>query len=318
MRTLYPEIEPRRTGRLATDAPHELYFEECGNPEGVPVVYLHGGPGSGCRPRQRRYFDPARYRIVLFDQRGCGRSTPLGTLEGNDMAGQLRDLEALRASLGIERWLVFGGSWGSVLGLAYALAHPGAVAGLVMWGIFLGRRQEIDWVFGPDGAARLFPEAYAQFRDFLPPEARDDPLAGYAAAMESADGEQRRAALWHWTRWENKITDIAVTEANLDEQMKNPDYVLTHSLFEVHYFCNGCFVDGDDMLRRASVLASMPVHIVASRYDLVCPVETAWQLHRAIPGSTLTIAPHAGHAPGPETVDILVRTTDALARELRP
>lgn len=310
-RTAYLYREPFAQGRLAVGNGHSLYYEQSGRPDGRPVVVLHGGPGSGSRPKQRAYFDPERYRIILFDQRGCGRSTPHGRLDGNTTPELVADIEALRRHLGVDRWLVFGGSWGSTLGIAYAAAHPERVDGLVVWGVFLGSDAEIDWTFGPEGAARLFPLEYEEFVAPLPAVERATPVPGHYRLMRAPDVALRLRSLDAWTRWENKISDLVVTEPMLDEQLADRHYVLTHSLFEAHYFAHGCFFERP-LLEEARRLAGLPMVIVQGQLDLVCPPQTALALHRAVPGSRLQLVPGAGHSPNADVVDALVRAVDAL------
>ncbi len=311
-RSAHAVQEPYSHGRLAVGQGHVIYFEESGNPEGRPVVVLHGGPGSGSRPRQRSYFDPSRFRIVLFDQRGCGRSTPHGRLEGNTTPDLVADIERLRCHLGIERWLVFGGSWGSTLGLAYAQAHVEVVEALVLWGVFTGTGEEIAWTFGPAGAARLYPMEYERFLAPLPPSERLDPVAAHYRAMRGLDFARRRRSLAAWTRWENKISDVVVSEAMLDEQLADDRYVLTHSLFEAHYFNHGCFLDAP-LLAGVDRLTAVPVEIVQGQLDLVCPPAAALALHRAIAGSRLHVVPGAGHSPNADVVDVLLGAIDRVA-----
>lgn len=311
-RTTFFYREPYAEGRLAVGDGHVLHFEESGSPDGLPVVVLHGGPGSGSRPKQRGYFDPERFRIVLFDQRGCGRSTPLGCLAANTTPDLVADIERLRQHLGIGRWLVFGGSWGSTLGLAYALSHPERTAGLVLWGVFTGTAAEVAWAFGRDGVARLFPLEYERFLEPLPRRDRADPVRGHYALMCGTDAARRARSLAAWTRWENKISDLVVSEALLDEQLTDQNYVLTHSLFEAHYFAHGCFLDAP-LVARAGRLASLPVDIVQGQLDLVCPAAAAVALHRAVPGSRLQLVPGAGHSPNADVVDALVRAVELQA-----
>ncbi len=311
-RTAHRYREPYAQGRLAVGQGHVLYYEESGTPLGQPVVVLHGGPGSGSRPKQRSYFDPERFRIVLFDQRGCGRSTPHGRLTGNTTPELVADIERLRCHLGIDRWLVFGGSWGSTLGLAYALAHPDAVEALLLWGVFTGTAEEVAWTFGPGGAARLYPLEYERFLEPLPPTERADPVAGHYRAMRDLDFARRRRSLVAWTRWENKISDVVVSEAMLDEQLADDRYVLTHSLFEAHYFNHGCFLD-TPLVEAAGSLREVPVEIVQGQLDLVCPPTAALALHRAIAGSRLHLVPGAGHSPNADVIDTLLRAIDRTA-----
>ena len=311
-RTAYLYREPFDQGLLDVGDGHHVHYEQSGHPKGRPVVVLHGGPGSGSRPKQRGYFDPERYRVIAFDQRGCGRSTPHGRLEANTTPDLVGDIERLRRHLGLERWLVFGGSWGSTLGLAYAVAHPERVEGLVVWGVFTGTDREIAWTFGADGAARLFPLEYERFLEPLAAPERHDPVRAHYRAMRGDDRTRRRRSLNAWTRWENKISDLVVQEQLLDEQLADRQYVLTHSLFEAHYFANGCFLDAP-LLARAGAFARLPVAIVQGQLDLVCPPVSALALHRAVPESRLHLVPGAGHSPNADVVDALVRAVDEVA-----
>jgi proline iminopeptidase len=311
-RTAYLYREPFDQGWLDVGDGHRLRYEQSGNPHGRAVVVLHGGPGSGSRPKQRGYFDPERYRVVAFDQRGCGRSTPHGRLEANTTPHLVADIERLRRHLGLERWLVFGGSWGSTLGLAYGVAHPERVDGLVVWGIFTGTGREIAWTFGADGAARLFPLEYERFLEPLAPAERDEPVRAHYRAMCGPDAGRRLRSLNAWTRWENKISDLVVNEHLLDEQLSDRQYVLTHSLFEAHYFAHDCFLERP-LLEQAGRLAAVPVVIVQGQLDLVCPPASALALHRAVPESRLHLVAGAGHSPNAEVVDALVRAVDEVA-----
>ncbi len=311
-RTAYLYREPFARGSLDVGGGHRIHFEQSGRPDGQPVVVLHGGPGSGSRPKQRGYFDPERYRVILFDQRGCGHSTPHGRLIDNTTPHLVADIEALRRHLGIERWLVFGGSWGSTLGLAYAVAHPERVEALVVWGVFTGSAEEIGWTFGPDGAARVYPLEYERFVAPLRAAARRNPVQGHYDLMRSNEAGLRLRSLDAWTRWENKISDLVVSEAMLEEQLADRDYVLTHSLFEAHYFSNGCFLD-EPLLKAADRLSGHRVAIVQGQLDLVCPPRTALALHRAIAGSSFVLIQGAGHSPNADMVDALVRAVESVA-----
>jgi proline iminopeptidase len=312
MDALYPPIEPHRSSLLDVGDGHRLYWEESGHPDGLPVVFLHGGPGSGCEPWHRRFFDPARYRIVLFDQRGSGRSTPHAGLEANTTPHLVADVERLRILLGIERWVVFGGSWGSTLGLAYAEAHPERVLGLVLRGIFLCRTRDVQW-FYQAGADRVFPEAWADYLAPIPAEERGDLVAAYHRRLTDPDPRVREAAARAWSVWEGSTSCLR----------PNPE-VLAHfgalsvavslARIECHYFMHGSFLEPDQLLREAARLAEIPGYIVHGRYDMVCPVEQAVALHRAWPSAELQIVPDAGHsAAEPGIARRLVAATDALA-----
>src|SRR6476660_9301756 len=310
MRTLYPEIEPFDSGMLAVDDRHTLYYEQCGNPEGKPVVLLHGGPGAGCSAKMRRFHDPAKYRILLFDQRGSGRSTPHADLVDNTTWHLVADTEALRAKLGIERWQVFGGSWGSTLALAYAQKHPGRVTELVLRGIFMLRRWELEW-FYQEGASRLFPEAWEHYAAAIPQAERSDMIAAFHRPLTSEDAETRLAAARAWSVWEG-ATSVLQADAGFVSGHEDAAFALAFARIENHYFVNGGFFDADDqLLRDAYRLKDIPAVIVQGRYDVVCPMRSAWDLHRAWPEADLRIVADAGHsALEPGIVHELVCATD--------
>ncbi|PYG03629.1 MULTISPECIES: prolyl aminopeptidase [unclassified Thioalkalivibrio] len=311
MDAFYPPTEPHTTGTLEVGDGHRLYYEECGNPEGIPAVFLHGGPGSGCEPWHRRFFDPARYRIVLFDQRGCGRSTPHASLEANTTWHAVADIERLREELGIERWVVFGGSWGSTLGLAYAQTHPGRVLGLVLRGIFLCRPRDIQW-FYQSGADRLFPEAWAAYRDHIPTEERDDLVAAYHRRLTDPDPAVREAAAQAWSAWEGHASCLIPNDDVIDH-FEDPEVALSLARIECHYFSHDTFLEPDQLLRDAGCLRDIPGFIVHGRYDVVCPVEQAVALAEAWPEADLQIIPDAGHsAAEPGIARALVAATDRL------
>jgi proline iminopeptidase len=312
LRDLYPPTEPYVSGRLAVDEIHSLYWEECGNPDGIPVVYLHGGPGGGCSASSRRFFDPARYRVILFDQRGAGRSTPNGELRNNTTAHLIADMEKLRKLRGVEVWHLFGGSWGSTLAVAYAQECAGVCLSLTLRGIFLMREWEIRWLFE---VGRLFrPQAWEALLGGLPPELREgDPLEGYATLLEHPDHAVRLAAARCWSVFEatlaNLIPDSArIAEAN-EEQVA---YAMAR--IEVHYFRNNRYQPDDQLLRRVQRISHLPATIVQGRYDLLCPPISATQLHRAWPGSKLIIVEDAGHsATEPGIRSVLVTVMDEIA-----
>ena len=315
MDALYPAIEPHRNGVLEVDHGHRLYWEECGSPDGLPAVFLHGGPGSGCEPWHRRFFDPARYRIVLFDQRGSGRSTPHAGLEANTTADLIADIERLRGLLGIGRWVVFGGSWGSTLGLAYAEAHPDRVIGLVLRGIFLCRPRDVQW-FYQSGADRLFPEAWSRFLEPIPEAERDDLVAAYHRRLTGTDRAQRERAAQAWSVWEGSTSCLRPNSAVV-AHFADPSVAISLARIECHYFRHDSFLEPDQLLRDAGRLAGIPGYIVHGRYDVVCPVEQAVALHQVWPQAELRIVPDAGHsAAEPGIARELVAATDALAGRL--
>src|SRR3984957_7282588 len=312
MRDLYPPIEPYISGNLQVDDIHSLYWEECGNRNGIPVVFLHGGPGGGCSATSRRFFDPARYRIVLFDQRGAGRSTPSGELRNNTTAHLVSDLEALRQLRGIKAWHIFGGSWGSTLALAYAQEHAGACASLTLRGIFLMREWEIRWLFE---AGRLFrPDAWEAFLAGLPAELRQgDPLEGYAKLLAETDPSVYLPAARRWCAFEATLANLVPDPARIaganDERVA---YAMAR--IEVHYFRNNRYNPEDQLLRQAHKISHLPITIVQGRYDLLCPPITAVQLHRACPGSRLIMVDAAGHsATEPGIRSVLVTLMDEIA-----
>lgn len=313
MRTLYPEIEPYDTGTLKVDERHVLHYEQCGNPKGKPVVLLHGGPGGGCSAKMRRFHDPEKYRIVLFDQRGAGRSTPHAELTGNTTWDLVADIEKLRELLDIDAWQVFGGSWGSTLALAYAQSHPRRVTELVLRGIFMLRRWELEW-FYQEGASRLFPEAWDQYVEAIPPAEHDDLIAAFHRRLTSDDETTRLAAARAWSVWEGATSFLRV-DPDFVQGHEDPHFALAFARIENHYFVNGGFFEVDDqLLRDAYRIVDIPGVIVHGRYDVVCPVQNAWDLHKAWPKAELVITPTSGHSAfEDENVDALVQATDRFA-----
>lgn len=312
MRSLYPSLEPYATGMLPVDARHTLYFEQCGNPHGKPVVILHGGPGGGCNARMRRFHDPQAYRIILFDQRGAGRSTPHADLTDNTTWHLVADIEALRAHLGIERWQVFGGSWGSTLALAYAQAHPQRVSALVLRGIFMLRRWELEW-FYQEGASRLFPEAFARYLAPIPEVERHDLMSAYHRRLTGADADVQLAAARAWSTWE-AATSLLRPDGDFIDAHADAAFALAFARIESHYFVHGGFFASEDqLLRDACKIADIPGVIVHGRYDVVCPVANALDLHRVWPRAELHICPTSGHSAfEPEIADCLLAATDAF------
>jgi proline iminopeptidase len=315
MRTLYPAIEPYVRHTLAVDAPHRIHVQECGNPHGIPVLFVHGGPGSGCAPYHRQYFDPQRYRIILFDQRGCGRSVPHAELEANTTPALLADMERIRDNLGIERWLLFGGSWGSTLSLIYSETFPDRVLGLILRGIFLCRRADIQW-FYQDGASKLFPDYWGDFIAPIAPTRRDDMVGAYYELLTGEDEVNRLAAARAWSVWEGRTSTLRSNPA-LVKQFGNPHFALGMARLECHYFVNDCFIEPNQILDQAARLRDIPGVIVQGRYDVVCPMDQAYALHQAWSRSRIEIIEAAGHsAAEPGIIDALVRATDAFAVEL--
>ncbi len=310
-KVLYPPLSPYASGMLATAGIHQIYWETSGNPNGIPVLFVHGGPGSGTSPSHRRFFDPARYRIVLFDQRGSGRSTPHGELADNTTPHLIADMEALRRELGIATWLVFGGSWGSTLALAYAEAHPERCRGLVLRGIFLCRTSEIDWFL--DGIRAFFPEAQRKLAEFIPQDERHDLLSAYYRRLIDPDPAVHQPAAYQW----------ATFEASCSTLLPNPDLVsafgsdktaLSLSRIEAHYFVNHIFLPDNSLLDNVERIRPIPGVIVQGRYDGVCPIVSADELARAWPEARYTIVADAGHSAfEPGITHELVAATDAFA-----
>jgi len=290
---LYPEIEPYETGWLAVDDIHTLYWEQSGNPAGVPAVFLHGGPGSGATAAHRRFFDARHYRVVVFDQRGAGRSTPLGELRNNTTSHLVADMEALRRRLGIERWLVFGGSWGSSLALAYAESHPERCIALVLRGIFLCRKSEVDWFL--DGMRNFFPEAWRRFAAYLPENERGDLLGGYHRRLVNPDPAVHMPAARAWSQYEGGCSTLRPNPEAV-AAFADPRVALGLARIEAHYFVNGLFLEEGQLLRNARRLAGMPGAIVQGRYDVVCPIVSADALAAAWPDASYAIVPDAGHS----------------------
>ncbi len=317
MLLLYPEIKPYETHRIAVEPPHEIHVEECGNPSGIPVVFVHGGPGAGCEAYNRRFFDPELYRIILFDQRGAGRSEPHAELENNNTQGLVADMELIRERLGVERWVVFGGSWGSTLGLVYAETHPDRVMGLILRGIFLCRKQELDW-FYQEGASRIFPEYWEDFLAPIPEAERRDLLKAYHRRLTGENELARMSAAKGWALWEARCATLRPNQG-VEDHFSDPHVALALARIESHYFANKIFLEDNQILRDAGRLQGIPGVIVHGRYDIICPMSNAWDLHRAWPEAELRIVRDAGHSTTePGIIDALVKATRGMARHLRP
>lgn len=316
MRTLYPTINPYNSFELSVTPPHTLYIEECGNPDGIPVVFIHGGPGAGCEPYHRQLFDPERYRIILFDQRGAGRSTPHAELENNTTQDLVADMESIRQQLGIERWMLFGGSWGSTLALVYAQTHPERVLSMVLRGIFLCRQHEIDW-FYQEGASLIFPDIWEKYLAPIPEDERGDMVSAYYRRLTSNDEFHRMQAAKAWSLWEGRTATLISSQRVLDH-FGDPHTALSLARIECHYFMHQSFLSENQILANVDKLHGIPGIIVQGRYDIICPMQSAWQLHQAWPDSILQIIPDAGHAASePGIVDALVKATDDMVRQLK-
>jgi proline iminopeptidase len=312
MKTLYDAIEPYDRGHLAVSKIHTLYYEQCGNPKGQPVVFLHGGPGGGLIPDYRRYFDPTAYRIVLFDQRGAGDSTPHANLEDNTTWHLVSDIERLREHLGIEGWQVFGGSWGSTLALSYAQTHPDRVRQLVLRGIFLCRPKEIRW-FYQQGASAIFPDVWEEYVRVIPESERDDMISAYYRRLTSDDESVRLEAARAWSIWEGSTSKL-FPDPNLINKFGEAQQALSLARIECHYFMNNAFFETDNyLIENVEKIRHIPAVIVQGRYDVVCPMMSAWELHRAWPEAELRIIADAGHSAGePGIINALVDATDGF------
>jgi proline iminopeptidase len=314
LRTLYPALEPYRHGMLRVSDVHEIYWEESGNPQGKPAVFVHGGPGGGTDPKHRRFFDPSAYRIILFDQRGCGQSRPFASLEDNTTWALVADMEKLREHLGVERWLVFGGSWGSTLALAYAESHPDRVTELVLRGIFLLRKWEIDW-FYQEGASRTFPDAWEDYLAPIPVAERGNMLQAYYTRLTSSDPAVVLAAAKAWSIWEAR-TSCLFQDPSVIARMGADEFATAFARIEAHYFIHdGFFEKETQLLDEIGKIRHIPGVIVQGRYDVVCPPESAWDLKRAWPEADLRIVRDAGHSAfEPGNLHELVTATDRFRR----
>lgn len=309
LRTLYPAIEPYATGMLDTGDGHLLHYERCGTPGAKAAVFLHGGPGGGISTRHRRLFNPARYDLLLFDQRGCGRSTPYASLEANTTWHLVADLEQLRAMIGVDRWLVFGGSWGSTLALAYAQTHPERVSELVLRGIFTASEAELDW-FYQHGASLFFPAEWEAFVAPIPPEERANLRAAYRSRLTGADPAARLQAAEAWAMWEGKALSLR-PDSTVSAAFADPHFALAFARIENHFFAHNAWLTNGQLIRDADRLATIPGTIVQGRYDMICPPRTAWALHRAWPQADFQLVEAAGHAwSEPAILDALIRATD--------
>ena len=310
---LYPPVPVRQSLQLRVSDLHTLHVEEAGNPDGTPVLFLHGGPGGGCQPFHRQFFDPQRFRIVLFDQRGCGRSTPHAELRENTTWDLIDDIERIRDHLGIERWMVFGGSWGSTLALAYAIRHTDRVRSLILRGIFLLRPEEIAW-FYQEGCSWIYPDAWERFLAPIPERERGDLLNAYHRRLTSDDDAERRTAAIAWSRWEGATSNLRATP-EAEAAFADVRFAEAFARIECHYFVNGGFFERPDwILANADRLRDVPGAIVQGRYDVVCPMRSAWELSKAWPRADLRIVPDAGHsATEPGTLRALLEAVDSFA-----
>ena len=316
MRTFYPSIKPYRTQQVKVSDRHELYVEEVGDEKGLPVLFVHGGPGAGCTENDRRFFDPEKYRIILFDQRGSGRSKPHAELEDNHTPALLADIELIREQLGVEQWVVFGGSWGSTLSLLYAETYPERVLGLILRGIFLCRDEDIRW-FYQHGASEVFSDYWQDFLAPIPEFERDDLLQAYYKRLTGNNELERMAAAKAWSIWEARCATLQ-PNPELVQHLGSPHVAMAMARIEAHYFANQSFIQPNQIIANVEKLADIPGVIVHGRYDMVCPVAQAFELHRAWPQAKLEIIRDAGHASSqPGILDALVNATDEMATSLR-
>jgi proline iminopeptidase len=313
MPELYPPIAPYHTGMLPVSERHTLYFEQVGNPDGKPIVFLHGGPGGGSDPFYRQYFDPQKWRVVLFDQRGCGRSQPHADLQDNTTWDLVGDIEKLRSHLGIDRWAVFGGSWGSTLALAYSQTHADRCTGLILRGIFMLRQKELQW-FYQEGASNLFPDFWEDYLAPIPPAERHDLIAAYYQRLTSPDPQTRQVAARAWAVWEGRTSKL-FPDPQMEQRFGQDDFADAFARIECHYFVNRGFLETEDqLLRNVDRIRHLPAVIVQGRYDVVCPLVSAWELHRAWEEAELVIVPDAGHSASERGIrSALIEATDRFA-----
>jgi proline iminopeptidase len=312
-RTLYPPIEPYESGRLDVGDGHSLYWERCGTPGAKPAVFLHGGPGAGCSPDHRRQFDPSRYDILLFDQRGCGRSTPHAALEANTTWHLVADIERLREMVGVERWMVFGGSWGSTLALAYAQTHPERTSELVLRGLFTFRQSELDWLYRKGGASEIFPDKWEEFVAPIPQAERDDFVEAYRRRLTDADPAVQLAAAKAWSKWEAETVTL-LPHPEVIEHHTSDEFAIAIARIENHYMANKGWLEEGQLIANADRLKGIPAVMVQGRYDCCTPPVTAWDLHRTWPEAELVIVPDGGHLFNePGVLDGLIRATDRFA-----
>ncbi|OUS28305.1 prolyl aminopeptidase [Gammaproteobacteria bacterium 45_16_T64] len=315
MMILYPDIKPYREQRFETGTHHVLHVEESGNKDGIPILFLHGGPGSACEPFHRRFFDPEKYRIILFDQRGCGRSTPHANVESNTTQDLIADMEQIRVELEVDHWVLFGGSWGATLALLYAQRYPETVKAMVLRGIFLARQRDLDWLY-KDGANRIFPDAWDAFTHNIPAEDHDNLLQAYQDLLAGNNELARMSAAKTWSAWEGHCATLRPNITVMDH-FAEPHTALSMARVEVHYFSNNVFIDENQILNNMDIINSIPGIIVHGRYDMVCPLENATELHKRWDAAELQIIRDAGHASSEAgIVDALVRATDSIAKTL--
>lgn len=312
---LYPEIKPYNSGMLKVSELHKIYFEECGNPNGEPVVFLHGGPGGGIRESYRRYFDPDKYRIILFDQRGCGKSLPFAELQENTTWDLVEDIEKIRSHLSISKWAVFGGSWGSTLALAYSQTHPTSVSALFLRGIFMLRQKEIDW-FYQEGASYIYPDAFEKYAEIIPETERSNFVIAYYKRLTSEDVETRSQAAKSWSLWEGSTSKLH-QNPDMMKDYSGDKFAEAFARIECHYFINKGFLeDENQLLKNVDKIRHIPAIIVQGRYDVVCPMQTSWELHKQWPEAKYVIVQDSGHSLSEEGITKeLIQATDSFVHE---
>jgi len=316
MQRLYPEIKPNQTYFLETDDGHKIYYEESGSIDGLPMVVLHGGPGAGTSADHRRYSDPEKYRVILIDQRGCGRSTPHSELENNTTQHLIDDIEAIRESLNIDKWVVMGGSWGVTLGLAYAQAHPKQVLGLLLRGTFLGRKQDIDWLY-KYGTRRIYPDYWQEFTQAIPDDEKDDVISAFHKRLNGQNELAKMGAAKAWSSWEVKVATLEPNRA-LEDHFASPHLAMGMARISTYYFINNCFLEENQLLKNAHQLKGIPGIIIHGRYDMLCPVENAWTLGSVWQDAEIRIIRDAGHSATEDgIIDALVRATKSMYQELK-
>lgn len=318
LKELYPEIECNFSKKIKVDDTHEIYYEESGNPKGYPVIFLHGGPGCGTSPTCRRYFDPEFYRIIVFDQRGSGKSTPHACLENNDTWHIIEDMEKIREELNIEKWLVFGGSWGSTLALCYAIKHPKRTQGLVLRGIFLGRREDIEWIYEEGGASNIQPESFERYISIIPKEERNDMIAAYYKRLTSDDEKTRHIAAKEWSMWEGSLVTL-LPDPNLENSFGDLNFAVSMATIECHFWMNNMFWDDDNfILNNCDIIKDIPTIIVHGRYDIDCRVIGAYLLSKKLNNCELNIVADAGHSSGEVgIISGLIEATDKFRKILK-
>lgn len=316
MLILFPEIKPHKRHQLKVSDIHELYLDEAGNPDGIPLLFVHGGPGAACDASSRRFYDPAVFRIITFDQRGCGRSTPHGELQDNETSLLIEDMEVIREYLHIDRWMLFGGSWGSTLSLLYAQAHPDRVMAMVLRGIFLCRQGDLDWLYKKEGASRVFPDHWEDFVQIIPEAERGDLPSAYYRRLTGSDELARMSSAKVWATWEAHCAKLRPNVDALAKRSK-PHNAMALARIETHYFVNNGFIEENQILNNIDSIGHIPVTIVHGRYDMICPLDNALTLHNHLPESELHIVRDAGHsATEPGTVDALIHAVMDMAKRL--